>query len=98
MSLRTTKARNCLFSQRLREGNAAVPRLPTVFSCCRPDMGRQSWRFEGQAIESPQISVFDLFQGILFAGLQQAGSPASCLVVADPSLARPDPPKYLAVT
>jgi hypothetical protein len=32
---------------------------PTVLSCCRPDMGWQSWRFEGQPCESPHISVYN---------------------------------------
>src|SRR5712675_1497885 len=36
---RTEKARNLTVSQRLTPG--------TVFSCCRPDMGWQSRRFEG---------------------------------------------------
>src|ERR1700744_1377505 len=30
----------------------------TVFSCCRPAMGRRSWRFEGEAPESPHIPVY----------------------------------------
>src|SRR5205085_9360573 len=34
-----------------------------VLSCCRPDMGWQSWRFEGQAHESPHIFVFNMRQG-----------------------------------
>src|SRR6266404_5628396 len=32
---------------------------PTVLSCYRPYMGRQSWRFEGQTFESPHILVYD---------------------------------------
>src|SRR6266849_10661874 len=31
---------------------------PTVLSCCRPHMGWQSWRFEGQPCESPHIPVY----------------------------------------
>src|SRR5258705_10290177 len=43
---RTKKARNLTVSQRLTPGEPAAP-PPTVLSCCRPDMGWQSWRFEG---------------------------------------------------
>jgi hypothetical protein len=48
-------------------------------------MGRQSWRFEGQAFESPQISVFDPRQGIPFAllqiVLQRPDRPADCSIL-----------------
>src|SRR5581483_10665599 len=33
-------------SQRLAEEYSPLL-LPVVLSCCRPDMGRRSWRFEG---------------------------------------------------
>src|SRR6185437_2879692 len=58
-------------------------------------MGRQTWRFEGQAFESPQISVFDPHQGIPFALLQiilqRAGSAGQLLFPVDPGsrVARP---------
>src|SRR5437879_574203 len=35
---------------------------PTVLSCCRPDMGWQSWRFEGQPCESPHILVYNVLR------------------------------------
>ena len=57
------------------KGQRRRPRLQPVLSCCRPDMGRQTWRFEGQVIESPHISVFNPLQGIPFAGRAEGRNP-----------------------
>src|SRR4030081_1928118 len=51
---------------------------PTVLSCCRPDMGWQSWRFEGETCESPHISVYNsgpkgTSRGTSFSALVMAG-------------------------
>ena len=34
-------------------------RLPAVLSCCRPHMGRHSWKFEGYTHQSPHFLVSD---------------------------------------
>jgi len=62
ISLRTAKARNCQSPDGLRV-ETPLPRS-TGFSCCQPNMGRRSPRFEGEAPRSPHIFVFDPQQAV----------------------------------
>src|SRR5258708_15268031 len=55
---RTEKARNLPISQRLTQKRRRS-RRQTVLSCCRPDMGWQSWRFEVRSRKSPHNLVYN---------------------------------------
>src|SRR5690348_9607570 len=94
MSLRTAKARNCLFSQRLREGQRRRPRLPPCFRAVVPIWGdnrgdsrvKPSNPHKFPCSASPGIRL----DACPFAGLQRAGWPAGCPILSSwPGLTRP---------
>src|ERR1700704_6020101 len=57
---------------------------PTVLSCCLPDMGWQSWKFEGQARQSPHILVYDTIPRELLGHVVLSRS--ACLAGVDPAI------------